>query len=134
MGACIGVVTSILTRTLEPATKPAPSERARHEAKPRPAESPEPDEPVDEPSATDARDGLVLEEPIELEVPPPGTVVSQRLVARTGGQPVEPVPLSVRVRSALALTVVSVTLGILAAAALGIALVALFTFLRGAVG
>lgn len=65
---------------------------------------------------------------------PAGAVVSNRLVAGPVAQRVEPVRWWARIRSAMTLTVVSIVLGVLAAAAIGVAVVALFSLLRGAVG
>ena len=50
------------------------------------------------------------------------------------GDPVDSIPLWVRVRSAVLLTAVAVVLGVATASAIGLAAVALFGLLRGAVG
>jgi hypothetical protein len=165
VGACIGVVTSMMTRTLEPATK-----RPAHERGPDPEPDDELEVGVHDEVVLD--DQVVLDDPVEpvAERPappersqplppgvrPPSIRAARALLAAPAAAPApaaarvrrprpRPIPRDLgvphrptrwweRLRSAVALTTVSVVLGLLAAVAVGVAMVALFSLLRSAVG
>jgi hypothetical protein len=150
VGACIGVVTSLLLRPDEPATLSAPPIRAPRQARARRSEPggvavgagtttlvdvAERDAPaLDEEAAWGASAPPALPEPATTEPPP-------RLASRPAGpprplegEPNTPTPWWQRLLAAAELATIAVVLGVLFAAAIGLAVVGLFGLLRGAVG
>jgi hypothetical protein len=166
VGACIGVVTSMMTRTLEPATKRPAHERGPDPeadddapvdevedavedvddvettdvpvepvaAPPPPPERSEPLPPGVRPPSIRAARALLASPPPTAPAPARARRVRPRPLPRDEGVPHRPTRWWERLRSLVALTTVSVVLGLLAAVAVGVAMVALFSLLRSAVG
>jgi hypothetical protein len=135
VGACIGVVTSLLLRPDEPATISAPEVRAPRQ--PRVAArapsgraaggvlEPVPDEVWAPGSGTDRPDAAVR------AAPPPRPARPPR---RLEGEPNRPLAWWRRLGAAVELVAIAAVVGVLSAAAIGISVLILFSLLRGSVG